>query len=214
MFQAIVFDFDGTLVDTSPGVFRAINYALEAMGYPTDPDEAHLARMIGPALSDGFAQNYGVTDPAAVTKFREYYAQRGLTESAAYPGMGDLLAALKAQGVRLGIATIKPEPFARAILERLGWSGLFDSLVGAPMDGSNNDKASLIGVVLDRLGSPEPSRTAMVGDRISDVLGGRKNGLFTVYCRYGFGRDGEDREAAADATVQDVAGLAQVLLPR
>ena len=210
VFQAVVFDFDGTLVDTSEGIFRAVNYALQALGHPADPDEKSLARMIGPAISDGFAQNYGVTDPAAVTKFREYYRARGVRQAAAYPGMGELLAALQKQGVRLGIATIKPEPFARTILERLGWLGRFDSLVGAPMDGSNNDKASLIGQVLEQLGEPDRGRTAMVGDRASDVAGGRKNGLFTVYCGYGFGKSGEEREA--DAAVHDVGELAALLL--
>ncbi len=212
MFNTVIFDFDGTLVDTSRGIFNAVNYALREMGESEDNDLNHLRKMVGPPLREGFAANYGIDGEIATAKYREYYSVKGLFECEPFDGIGDLLSALKRKGVRVAVATIKPQEFTDRIVESLGWSGLIDVVVGAPMDGSCDDKGALIARVLERLGVVDKSGTVMVGDRASDIVGGRENGLATVFCRYGFANDKDAEGADADAAVENVPALAKALI--
>ena len=206
-----IFDFDGTLVDTSRGVFAGVNYALEAMGRPRDTDRAHLSRMIGPPIEDGFAQVYGITDPAVVEHFRVYYRSQGVREYEPYPGMEALLRRLKAAGVRLAIATMKPEVFTRAILAELGWSDLFDEVTGVRLDAPPPKKSDLIGLALAAASTPRED-AVMIGDRTSDIDAGRAAGVATVYCRYGFGAPGEAELSGAAAIADTVEEIERLLL--
>ncbi len=212
MFETVIFDFDGTLADTSRGIFNGVNYALRAMGEAEDNDLDHLRNMVGPPLREGFAANYGVNGEVATAKYREYYSVKGLFECEAFDGMDDLLTALKKRGSRLAIATIKPEEFTVRIVEALGWTDRIDVIVGAPMDGSCDDKGALIGRVIERLGGVDRCLTVMVGDRVSDIEGGRQNGLATVFCGYGFAADKQGEGALADYSVDTVEELAEVLI--
>lgn len=206
-----IFDFDGTLVDTSRGVFAGVNYALEAMGRPRDTDRAHLSRMIGPPIEDGFAQVYGITDPAVVEHFRVYYRSQGVREYEPYPGMEALLRRLKAAGVRLAIATMKPEVFTRAILAELGWSGLFDGVKGVSLAMPAPAKSGFIAALCEELGVA-PADAVMIGDRTSDVAAGKAAGVSTLYCRYGFGAPGEAELSGAAAIADTVEEIERLLL--
>lgn len=212
MFETVIFDFDGTLVDTSRGIFNGVNYALRAMGEAEDNDPDHLRNMVGPPLREGFANNYGVDGEIATAKYREYYSVTGLFECEAFDGIDGLLTALKEKGVRVAVATIKPQEFTVRIVEALGWSDRIDVIVGAPMDGSCDDKGALIGRVIERLGGVDASRTVMVGDRVSDIKGGRQNGIATVFCGYGFASDKVGEGALADYTAGTVEELADLLI--
>lgn len=212
MFECVIFDFDGTLVDTSQGIFNAVNYALKALDLPQDRDPVSLSRMVGPPLRKGFADNYGITDEAATVKYREYYADKGCLECTPYGGMAELLTALKNRGVRLAVATLKPEDFTVRILEHLGWTAYFDAVAGAALDGSLDSKAALIGAAMERLNGVKAERTVMVGDRAGDMQGGKQYGLATVFCRYGFAGDKDEEGAGADGSVNSVEELSRFLL--
>ena len=206
-----VFDFDGTLVDTSPGIFGAIHYALQSLGHPRDEDHTRLCRMIGPPIEDGFAAVYGITDPEVVTQFRVYYRAQGVKEYRPYPGMEALLRALRRAGVKTAIATMKPEVFARAILTELGWTDLFDGVKGVSLEAPAPAKSDFIAALCEELGVA-PADAVMLGDRTSDVTAGRAAGVGTVYCRFGFGAPGEAEQSGADAIVDDVAELEKWLI--
>ena len=211
MKRLAVFDFDGTLVDTSRGVFGGVNYALEKMGRPRDTDRANLSRMIGPPIEDGFATVYGITDPAVVDHFRVYYRSQGVKEYEPYLGMEALLRRLKEAGVRLAVATMKPEVFTRAILAELGWSDLFDEVNGVLLDAPTPKKSDLIARALAATATAQED-AVMVGDRTSDIDAGRAAGVATVYCRYGFGAPGEAEQSGATAIADTVEGLAPLIL--
>ena len=211
MKRLAVFDFDGTLVDTSRGVFGGVNYALEKMGYPRDTDRANLSRMIGPPIEDGFASVYGITDPAAVDHFRVYYRSQGVKEYEPYPGMEALLRRLKGAGVVLAVATMKPEVFARAILAELEWSDLFDEVNGILLDAPTPQKSDLIVRALAATSTAQ-REAVMVGDRTSDIDAGKAAGVATVYCRFGFGAPGEAELSDADAIADTVEELGEWLL--
>ena len=135
--RLVLFDLDGTLVDSSPGIHAAVRYAAAALGRP-EPTAAQLRGMVGPPLQDGFALVLGVPVadvPRAVAAYREHYAAGALLEATVHRGVPELLAALRAAGATLAVATSKPEPFAVRLLEHTGLLPAFASVHGATMDG-------------------------------------------------------------------------------
>ena len=131
MYQTILFDLDGTLTDSGPGIMKAGQYALRAFGIERDWRE--LSFFVGPPLSETFARFVSAENvDAAVAKFREYYQQDGWLDNAPYPGIPALLAHLKSEGKRLFVATSKLDTMAERILEHFGLAPYFDAICGAP----------------------------------------------------------------------------------
>lgn len=209
----VLFDLDGTLTDSGPGIIKSVRYALGALGIEEDSEE-RLRSFIGPPLYHSFMQYYGfdrAKADIAVDKYREYFAVRGMYENSLYPGIGELLAALCREGRTLAVATSKPTVFARQIAAYFGVDRHFAFIGGSELDGSRMDKADVIAYVLHELGSPAPGDTVMVGDREHDVLGAKANGLRSVGVLYGYGKRREMEEAGADAIVSTVGELAEAL---
>lgn len=210
-YPAIFFDLDGTLTDPAVGITTAVAYAVERMGF-TPPPREELLHYIGPPLKDTFMRDYHLTDAQgdrAVALYREYFAPKGLFENRVYPGIPQLLSALKQRGIWVGLATSKPEVFARRILDHFALSCYFDEIVGSELDGRRVKKADVVAEVLSRC----PCRPAlMVGDRFHDVVGAHENGLPAAGVLYGYGSPAEMAEYRADYTFDSVAALHAFLL--
>ena len=206
--RLVLFDLDGTLVDSSPGIHAAVRYAAAALGLP-EPTPAQLRGMIGPPLQDGFALVLGVPVadvPRAVAAYREHYAAGALLQATVHDGVPDLLAALRTAGAVLAVATSKPEPFAVRLLEHTGLLPAFASVHGAPMDGLVRHKDQVVAAAL--AAHPDGRDPVLVGDRSHDVLGAAAHGLPCIGAGWGPAEDGELEDAGA-ATV--AAGPADVL---
>ena len=111
--KTVLFDFDGTVFDTVEGITKSIRYAIRRHGMDAELEE--LRCFAGPPLVEKFMEVYSVTEDEAkqlVTEFRERYVPVGVYESAPFPGIGDLLAALRRAGKTVGIATSKPQEMA------------------------------------------------------------------------------------------------------
>ena len=129
MIQYLLFDFDGTLFDTGPGVMRCVQYAVEKLGKPA-LDETTLRRFVGPPLDESFIEFCGLSPEGAreaIRLYRERYQPTGIWECEPYPGMPELLDELKAAGFRIAVCTSKPTAMAVRILERYGMVDRFDS---------------------------------------------------------------------------------------
>jgi phosphoglycolate phosphatase len=207
----ILFDLDGTLTASGPGIISSVRYALAAMGQPELDDEA-LGRFIGPPLLDSFRDFCGF-DPAevvvAIAAYREYYATDGQYENAVYDGIPELLAGLRDAGRTLAVATSKAEVFAESILEHFGLTGHFATIVGSELDGRRTAKADIITEALARLDRPTTG-TVMIGDRSHDVRGAVTVGVGSIGVLWGYGDDAELTAAGADAlatTPPDLLGL-------
>ena len=127
MIQTVLFDFDGTLFDTGEGILRSVQYALEGFGIH-ETDTARLRKFVGPPLLDSFSELYAMTPEqaqAAVARYRERYLPVGIYECTLYPGIPELLERLRAHGFRIAVATGKPTPMARSILQRFDLERLF-----------------------------------------------------------------------------------------
>ena len=212
-FDTILFDLDGTLTDSAPGITNSVAVALRHFGIEADPSE--LTGFIGPPLDESFQNFYGFDAEKsieAVREYRAYFADKGWAENSVYDGIEDLLKELKAAGKKLLVATSKPEIFAVRILEHFGLSVYFDCICGAPMTASEKNSGRKADVIRDALRRGEVrGSVVMVGDRRHDVHGAHEVGLPVVGVLFGYG-DREELEAAgADFIAEDVAALYALL---
>lgn len=191
----ILFDLDGTLVDSVVGVTRSVSYALERMGFAPE-DEPTLLRHVGPPLEEGFVQVSGMT-PAqadeATRLFRERYVPVGIYEARVFDGIPALLGALKGAGFALAVATSKEHSAAMKVLEHYGLAGFFDAAVGSSVGPERRGKAAVVAEAMRQLGELglATERPVLVGDRSHDVEGARANGIPCVGVAWGYGLAGE-----------------------
>ncbi|MGN0362998.1 MAG: HAD hydrolase-like protein [Bilifractor sp.] len=216
MEKLILFDFDGTLADTGEGITRSAQYALDQMGWP-HYDPGQLGFFVGPPLNDSF-MHLGMTEDQAlqgVRWFRKRYESIGKFESSVYPGIPEMLQALKKKGLSIGMATSKPEQFAREIARRCGFLKWFDYVCGISLVETEQSisKTQLIGSVLTRSGYQDHRElVCMVGDRKFDITGAKECGIGSVGVTYGYGDREELVQAGADVILDSVRELTDFLL--
>lgn len=215
MKQVLLFDFDGTLFDTGPGVINCVVYALEHLGI-YEPDKQKLRKFMGPPLYDMFRELYGLNDALgneAVRLYRERYQPTGIWECAPYPGIVELLKKLREAGYLLAVATSKPMPSALRILERYQMESLFDFICGSEFDGTRSKKSEVVKAVLEHFEIQKcPDQALMIGDRKYDVLGASAVGVPCLGVRYGYGEPGELEEAGAIVVVDSIKELEAYLI--
>ncbi len=212
MYDLILFDLDGTLTDSKEGIINCVNYALCACGLPERPEEELLC-FIGPPLIDSFMEFCGMDRRQAsfaVEKYRERFRDVGIYENRVYPGIGELLKALKAHGKTVALATSKPHVFADRILEQFALAQYFDFTTGAELDGTRNAKKDVIQTVLAQF--PAAKSPVMIGDRAHDVLGAKACGIPCIGVAYGYAEPQELERAGAGKIVQTVHELQEFLI--
>ncbi|MCA9173096.1 MAG: HAD hydrolase-like protein [Planctomycetales bacterium] len=208
---AILFDLDGTLVDSSIGILDSLRHMLAAMEAPDRPD-AELRSWIGPPLQVCARQLAGCESEQqvdrAVHAYRARYREHGVHLSTPFPGIVELLGELAGRGdVRMGVATSKPTDFARQIVEQHELHRWLPVLHGADWEGQLT-KADLIAAALGELSCDE---AVMIGDRRFDIEGAHQHDISAVGVTYGFGTRDELEQAGADVVCDDVPGLALAL---
>ena len=202
MYNTVLFDLDGTLTDSGLGITKAVQYALGQMGYEV-PQRESLFCFIGPPLHSSFQKFYGMDEPTsveAVRQFRVYYNQMGgILENEVYGGVREMLAALKAAGKRLCIATSKPDAAAKRVMRYFGLDEFVPDIVGGTDDPDRNTKGKVIAYVLREFGI-DPESAIMVGDREHDVHGAAENGIPCIGITWGYGDRAELEGAGAAVT--------------
>ncbi len=205
----LFFDLDGTLTDSKPGIVASIRHALRAVGVEPPPDD-EIARLIGPPTQDAFAHLLGTTDRAsidrAVQAYRERFTSVGMFENSVYPGVLDGLGALRAGGFDMWVVTSKPQVYARTIVEHFGLRGFFREVYGPDLSGVRSDKGELIAYILG-VERRRPADTWMIGDRMHDIVGAKKNGVRAAGVLWGYGSPEELRDAGADVLYQSMPDL-------
>ena len=213
-YKTILFDLDGTLTDSAPGILNSVRYGCRKLGLPV-PDDATLRRFLGPPLIDSFRNLCGLSAAdadRAVAAFREYFPTKGIFENEVYPGIPAMLADLHARGCQLVLATSKPEEYARRIMAHFDLEPYFTAICGATLDETRTDKAEVIAYALETAGITDKTGIVMVGDREHDVLGAKKNDLPCIGAVYGYGTAGELTAAGAAALADTVDELHKLLL--
>ena len=212
MLDAVLFDLDGTLSDPAEGITGAFRHAVSVHGMPAH-DDLDLRWIIGPAVRHNFAR-YGLPEDnhdEAVRTFRARMMEVGLYQADLIEGIVDVLDALRTDGIPLAVATAKPTEQAQINLEHLGLLDRFTVVAGGIADGQPLSKGQIVADALVQLGRPDPTRVAMVGDRVHDIDGARDNGLISVAVTWGFAEDGEHAASAPDHVVSTPTALLDVL---
>lgn len=209
----MLLDLDGTLTDSGPGIKRCVLYALQQMGHEA-PHYDTLDHCVGPPLVDSFARLLPEPESSdkaqidrAIDLYRERYNPVGAFENRVYDGVPEALAELRAAGLTLYLCTSKPWVSAQRICRHFGLADHLVAMHGAELDGTRNDKTSLIAYVLETEGL-DPAHTLMVGDRHHDIVGAKANGLGTVGVLWGYGDEAEHRAAGTDRVIAHPRELA------
>lgn len=188
IFEVVLFDFDGTVADTSPGIKEGLRHTFMLNDMPSMTSE-EMDRFIGPPLDDSFVKYCSVTMDKAkemVLQFREHYHNKAIDKFLIYEGLVDAIKILKSKGIKVGIATSKPEVMAIHILEKAGILELFDVIQGATLDGRLIKKTDIVHHVLLKEGIKD-MKTLMVGDTEFDIYGAHCNSIPCLWVDYGFG---------------------------
>lgn len=208
--KTILFDLDGTLTDSGEGIINCASLALDKLGLPV-PDRETMRVFVGPPLRESFPK-FGVRNEdveEAIAIYRSRYVPIGMFENTPYPGIRALLAALKAHGHKLYVATSKPESMAKAILEKFELANYFDAIYGASLDSSRDSKEKVIAYVLAHNGPCDD--IIMVGDTHFDVLGAADNGIQTIGVSWGYGKVDDMVAAGAIRIAYSPAELLEML---
>ena len=238
MLKKILFDLDGTLTNPKTGITKSVQYALAHFGIEEEAD--NLTQFIGPPLIDSFMNFYGFSLEQAregVTAYREYFAPKGIFENDVYPGVPEMLAALKENGAILAVASSKPELFVEQILEHFDLAKYFDVVVGSLLNETRTSKEEVLEEALRQLGvmstdnlrqvdhtkkdndivatmedDDKKATIAMVGDRKFDITGAKAHGLTAVGVSFGFAEPGELEAEEPDFIAETVEQLKDYLL--
>lgn len=205
-YRNILFDLDGTLVDSGEGILKCAALALETLKKPL-PTPEEMRTFVGPPLVDSFMR-FGCTAEEAeeaVRIYRSRYTVTGKYEGFVYPGIEALLQQLKADGCRLFVATSKPETTAIDVLTKFGLAPYFEHIIGATFDRSRSTKSEVIAYLLETVG--DVSHALMVGDTAFDVVGAARHGIPCVGVSWGYGTVESIEEAHPIAIVDNTEAL-------
>jgi phosphoglycolate phosphatase len=212
-FSAVLFDLDGTIVDSAPGITASLATTFERMGLPV-PTPAELVAYVGPPILDSFrdlAHFDEQTAERALSIYRPIYLESGVYDATVYPGVEDVLRGIHEADLPLSLATSKPELPATLVLDHYDLTRYFDELTGASADEVRSKKADVVAEALRRLeaGGADLSNPVMIGDRIHDIEGAAAHGVPTIYVTWGYGAPAET--AGSIAVVDDAPSLLREL---
>ncbi|WP_193104832.1 HAD hydrolase-like protein [Brachybacterium sp. FME24] len=213
----VLLDLDGTIVDSGPGILDGLAHAFARCGEPLPPASV-LRTFIGPPLADSFQGTLGLSPERSEElrlAYTAHYQQHGLLSAAPYAGIPSLVSALTSAGRTVAVATNKPESSARRLLSHQGLDREFALIGGTDRAIGREDKAAVIGSVLERLGvGVDADDTAgappavMVGDRLHDAAGAAEHGLPAVLVGWGYGGEVESESGLPLArTVQELTEM-------
>lgn len=213
-YSAILFDLDGTIVDSARGITASLAYMFEELGRPV-PSPAELLAYVGPPILESFRDYAGMDGgemAEALAIYRPRYLEQGALDSTVFPGVPEVLRAIHEAGVPMSLATSKPETPAIMMLQHFGLLEYFDIITGASDDEVRSAKSDVVAEALTRLSGigADLSRPVLVGDRIHDIEGARVNGVPTIFADWGYGPVTE--QTGSIAVAHTPAELRQLLV--
>ncbi|MGH8172297.1 MAG: HAD hydrolase-like protein [Rhodanobacteraceae bacterium] len=210
--RLVLFDLDGTLIDSEPGITASLGYAFAQIGAEL-PARDVLRTWIGPPFRQTFPSVLGddaARIDAAIGHYRTRFEDIGWSEHAVYDGIADLIGAIANRGDALAIVTTKPQHQAQRIIDHLPFGAAFARVYGPDEQHAHSVKADMIAQALRDFGA-RPEYSVMIGDRHFDIEGARANDVRGVGVAWGFGSLEELREAGADAIAHSPPELSGLL---
>lgn len=212
--SCILFDLDGTILDSAPGITETLAYMFTELDRPVPP-QSELLRYVGPPILDSFRDLAGMSpeqSQEALEIYRVRYLERGALRSTVYPGVATLLRQIHESPLPLSLATSKPELPATKMLNLAGLTRYFDAITGASEDEVRSRKSDVVAEALHRLEhlGADISAPVMVGDREHDVAGAAEHDVPTIFVTWGYGAPTEAEGTIA--IVDTAAQLGELLL--
>ncbi|MEY4397679.1 MAG: hypothetical protein RLZ53_255 [Actinomycetota bacterium] len=214
-FTTILWDLDGTIIDSSPGVFESFNRTFKTLSLPQLTDE-QMRPFMGPPLSYTFGQVLGFEQELVqecLKIYRDFYLnQGGALNATVFPGVIDTLEKIQAAGIPQSLATSKALVGTTLVGEHFDFLKYFDVLGTASNDLTRNSKSQVLDYALgelQKLGA-DLSKPLLIGDRIHDIEGAREHGIEVCLVKWGFGT--EEEFAQADFVVENADELQALVL--
>ncbi len=205
----ILFDLDGTIADSRPGIIASLRAGLHDLGHTPAPDE-DFTWAVGPPLPEVWGRlmtQFGDDRvDLGMARYREHYGLTGLYDATLFPGIAEAIEQLYRAGHELIVATAKRVDFARRLVENLGLAPRFLGIYGSIPDGTLDDKADLIADIMRRENLTAETMV-MVGDRRHDIHAAHANGVRAIGVAWGYGAPGELQAAGADVIITAPAEL-------
>jgi phosphoglycolate phosphatase len=211
--RGVIFDLDGTLVDTLGDIADSVNHVLESLALPSHPIEAYrfmvgngsrmlITRALGPERQHLFE--------TVLKQQQDYYPRHMCDHSVPYRGIVEMLGELQARSIKRAVLSNKPHEHTRQMVEKLFGMGLFDAVIGQrseiplkPDPASALEIAKMLGL--------EPSQLAMVGDTAMDMQTGRRAGMTAVGVTWGFRERGELIDNGGEHIIDEPRQLIELL---
>ncbi|MBO5371698.1 MAG: HAD hydrolase-like protein [Lachnospiraceae bacterium] len=203
--KSILFDLDGTIINSQEGITNCVRYVFDYWGMPQPPIQ-DLLRFIGPPLKNSFMNYYHFDEEKAlisVKKYRERFDVTGIFECELYEGVRELIENLHQKGYRLFLASSKPERACERIIEHFHLESYFDGIFGATLDGKIGTKEEVLEHLFEATGI-ERTEAILIGDTKFDALGAKEAGISCLGVTYGFGSR-EELEAVGVVALCDTA---------
>lgn len=214
MYNIILFDLDGTIIDSAEAIQKSAEYALRQVGI-TDINSQKLYKLIGPPLDEGFKKLYGLDDIKtfqAIWHYRRRYEKYGIDESKLYDGAKEMIKKLHQKGKILYIATLKVTYLSKKIIDHFTLAEYFTDIVGATMDYTRSKKADIISYIVQKYPKSPKNSFVMVGDNVGDILGAHEHGIDSIGVTYGYGAIEEIKKAKPIHIAHSVNELEKILI--
>ena len=212
-YDYILFDLDGTLSESAPGIRKCIELTLEKLNKPA-PDLSDYSKFIGPPLADTFSGLCGLSQEdtvKALVIYQEFYKIHGLKANRLYDGIEDLLTKLSKSEAKVAVCSSKQQKPADDVCELLGITKYFDAVCGSAPDGSRKEKEEVIPYTVGILGGKITDKVVMIGDTKFDAKGARLNNVDFIGVNYGYGTYETMVQEGAKVFAEDAKELESLL---
>lgn len=196
-YKLVVFDLDGTILHTTPGILASVRDAIRILGFPM-PDESVLERFVGPPIELSMKRQFQLDDEQtsrAAAIFREQYQKDNLFKADPYEGIYDVFAGLVERGIVPAVATFKRHAYAYPLLVHFGFDRYSDVLFGSDAE-TLTTKSAIIKACMEKSGITDPAEVLMVGDTLYDAEGASALDIDFLGVTYGIGLNEEEQNKA------------------
>ena len=212
-FDVVVFDLDGTIIDSKIGTANAFKKALNYCG--KDDTIENITSLIGPPLSRTIITKYNVSEEQAkkaMDIMNDYLLSKGIFECSLFNGIKDVLEQLTKEEKRLAIATSQPYHTAIEEMNVLNITKYFKVIEGNNLNQTRGSKSDLITYALKGLNIQKGENALLIGDRDADIIGGKKNSVKTAYALYGYGSIKESKECQPDYIIKYPNEISELII--
>ena len=214
IYDYVLFDLDGTLTASAPGIRRCIELTMEKMGKEA-PDLSDYSRYIGPPLITTFQKVCGLSleeAKQALGIYLDFYDTEGEPRNSLFEGTMDMLMKLRESGAKVAVCTSKNEISARNVCAFLGITEVLDALCGSDHSTGRREKEDIIPYAIETLGANQGDKIVMIGDTHFDAKGAAHNKVDFIGVTYGYGKKETMIEAGAEIFADSAEELTNMLL--